>query len=301
MPWTTSCCRTPTASGWRRNPAPARSSEPAKLGPPEPYLAATAVGEQRPYGADGITAGNLPWYQGRVYQADYNQDGRDDLVFWNEDRFDVHFQSEGGQFALLATPFVAEVPFDTDGGYSLMFEYTDENLFGLLSGLRKKTQLTMLHALNDMNGDGVADLVTQGLEGRSLGNHRSTYRVYFGAATAEGIAFPPAPRRLGSATGPRRGAASGGLFQGDAARFRWRWSHRHAVRRRRRGPRRHVAGDHRPLGGAQCGAVSNGGRQLPAQALRQAARAPAALSGRRGRVLPRRCWSATCMAMAMPI
>ena len=168
-------------------------SEPAKLGPPEPYLAATAVGEQRPYGADGITAGNLPWYQGRVYQADYNQDGRDDLVFWNENRFDVHFQSEDGQFATVATPFRAEVPFDTDGGYSLMFEYTDENLFGLLSGLRKKTQLTMLHALNDMNGDGVADLVTQGLEGRSLGNHRSTYRVYFGAATAEGIAFPPEP------------------------------------------------------------------------------------------------------------
>ena len=168
-------------------------SEPAKLGPPEPYLNATAVGEARPYGADGITAGNLPWFQGRVYQADYNHDGRDDLVFWNKDRFDVYFQQENGRFAPVATPFRANVPFDTDGGYSLMFEYTDENLFGLLTGLRKKTQLAMLHALEDMNGDGTADLVTHGLEGRSLGNHRSTYRVYFGAPTAEGIAFQPEP------------------------------------------------------------------------------------------------------------
>ena len=165
--------------------------KPAKFGPPDPYLDATAVGETRSYGEQGITAGNLPWYLGRVYQADFNHDGRRDLAFWNEDRFDVHYQNEAGEFHLDPASVRVDVPFDADGAYSLMFEYTDENLLGLLFGLRKKTRLTTLHTLGDMNGDGVADLVTHALEGRRLGNHRSTYRVYFGAATLGATAFAP--------------------------------------------------------------------------------------------------------------
>ena len=167
--------------------------EPAKLGPADPYLAATAVGEARPYGEHGITAGNLPWYLGRVHQADYDRDGRQDLLFWNQDRFDVYFQNGAGAFDAAPAPFRTNVPFDADGAYALMFEYTDENLAGLLLGLRKKTRLTTLHTVGDMNGDGVADLVTHGLEGRRLGNHRSTYRVYFGAPAPGATAFPPTP------------------------------------------------------------------------------------------------------------
>lgn len=167
--------------------------EPAKLGPPDPYLAATAVGETRPYGEHGITAANLPWYLGRVHSADYDRDGRQDLMFWNQDRFDVYFQNEAGEFDVEPAPFRTDVPFDADGAYSLMFEYTDENLLGLLLGLRKKTRLTTLHTVGDMNGDGIADLVTHGLEGRRLGNHRSIYRVYFGTPTPGATAFPPTP------------------------------------------------------------------------------------------------------------
>ena len=127
--------------------------------------------------------------RGRVHLADYDRDGYRDLVFWNEDRFDVYFQDEQRQFALVAQPFATEVAFDVDGTYPLMFEYNDENPLRLLLGLRKKTHLTMLHGLRDMNGDGVADLIALLLEGRSLGNHRGTYRVHFGAATPGGTAF----------------------------------------------------------------------------------------------------------------
>lgn len=166
---------------------------PRKLGPPDPYLSAVALGAAHTYAGDGITATNMPWYLRRVYQADYNHDGRDDLVFWNQRRFDVYFQDEQGQFEGTARSFAVDVPVDTDGAYSLMFEYTDENMLGLLLGLRKKTQLTMLHALQDLNADGIADLVTVALTGRRLGNHRSTYQVYFGAATPEGTAFAAEP------------------------------------------------------------------------------------------------------------
>ena len=50
----------------------------------------------RVFGAEGIRYD--PWPQGRVHQADYNRDGRSDLVYWNEDHFEVHYQDEQGLF-----------------------------------------------------------------------------------------------------------------------------------------------------------------------------------------------------------
>ena len=164
-------------------------AEPMKLGPPEPYLAVVALGESRSYGETGINATTFPWYLSRVHRADYDRDGRDDLVFWNKAHFDVYFQNEQGHFDPVAKPFATDAPFDVDGTYPLMFEYNDENPLRLILGLRKKTRLAMLHGLRDMNGDGIADLIALLLEGRSLGNHRGTYRVHFGSATPGGTTF----------------------------------------------------------------------------------------------------------------
>ena len=50
----------------------------------------------RIYGADGYRYD--PWSQSRVHEMDYNRDGRRDLVFWNEDHFEVHLQDERGLF-----------------------------------------------------------------------------------------------------------------------------------------------------------------------------------------------------------
>ena len=45
---------------------------------------------------------------------DYNRDGRSDLVFWNEDHFEVHTQDERGLFAQVGTTFTTNVAFDSD-------------------------------------------------------------------------------------------------------------------------------------------------------------------------------------------
>ncbi len=164
-------------------------AEPIRFGPPEPYLGTVGLAETRTYGAMGINATTIPWYLSRVHQADYDRDGYRDLVFWNEDHFDVYFQNEHRQFNPVAQAFTTDAPFDVDGTYALTFVYNDESTLGFILGIRKKTQLTMLHALRDMNGDGIADLITLSLEGRSLINHRGTYQVHFGSATPGGTAF----------------------------------------------------------------------------------------------------------------
>ena len=57
-------------------------ADPLKIGPPS--------GMSGIYGAGGYRYD--PWSESRVHETDYNQDGRSDLVFWNEDHFEVHAQ-----------------------------------------------------------------------------------------------------------------------------------------------------------------------------------------------------------------
>ncbi len=164
-------------------------TEAAKLGPPEPFLDGTRFDDPRTYGDLAISVLTIPWYLSRVHEMDYDRDGRSDLVFWNQDHFDVHLQDASGRFDPAAETFTTDVPFDADGVYSNIFRFSEGNAFSILFGFRAKTRRTVLHSLRDMNGDGVADLVTQSLEGRGLLRQRSQYEVHLGTPTAGGTAF----------------------------------------------------------------------------------------------------------------
>ena len=140
-------------------------AERVKIGPPTEM--------ERILGADGYRYN--PWSQSRVYEIDYDRDGRTDLVFWNEDHFKVHLQDEIGLFAPKAKTFLTDVAFDSDRGSLL----TTGDMTG-----------RVLHALSDLNGDGIADLVVFKLSGRDISKKHSSYEVHFGAPTPDGgIAF----------------------------------------------------------------------------------------------------------------
>lgn len=164
-------------------------SDPIKLGPPEPLLDETALGDMHSYREVGITPLTVFWYLSRLHQIDYDQDGRSDLVFWNTDHFDVYCQDDRGMFSPIAETFTVDIPFDSDGAYSIAFEFNGENMFSLISGFRETTKRRVLHTFRDLNGDGVADLVIHSLEGRSLGKQRSLYEIYFGTPTSDGTVF----------------------------------------------------------------------------------------------------------------
>jgi hypothetical protein len=164
-----------------------------KLGPREPYLGSTAPGEKRTYRERGVNALTAPWYLSRIHQLDYNGDGRIDLAFWNEDHFDVYLQEDSGHFSAEPVPFRTSVSFDFDGAYASGFERSDKSAFALFTGMTKKSTHTMLYSLRDINGDGIADLVTLTLTGRSILRQRSSYNVHFGRRTSEGVSFPSNP------------------------------------------------------------------------------------------------------------
>ena len=150
-------------------------ADPVKLGP--------SAGVGMTIGADGYRYN--PWDQGRVHEMDYNRDGRSDLVFWNEDHFEVHHQDEHGLFAPAAKTFTTDVAFDSSDPATLAAPQgvrrrrIDDRLPGDAMG-------RVLHSLTDMNGDGVADLVVFSLEIRSMWSVHSTYEVHSGAPTPDG-------------------------------------------------------------------------------------------------------------------
>lgn len=166
-------------------------TDPVKLGPAEPFRDEIAFGEASSYGEKGINRVTMPAYQSRVHELDYNQDGRSDLVFWNEDHFDVYYQDVSGTFSVVAETFTTDVSFGSDGVYSLAFGFSDASAFSLVTGIRSSSRHTALFSFQDMNGDGVADLITQSLQGRSLINLRSQYEVHFGSPTDDGLSFAP--------------------------------------------------------------------------------------------------------------
>ena len=148
-------------------------ADPVKIGP----------SRRTTIGVDGYR--HNPWDQGGVHEMDYNRDGRSDLVFWNEDHFEVHHQDEHGLFVPAAKTFTTDVAFDSDELASLAAPL----------GVRRRRKDHMptgdmtgrvLHSLTDMNGDGVADLVIFSLEVKSMWSAHSTYEVHFGTPTPDG-------------------------------------------------------------------------------------------------------------------
>ncbi len=182
---------------------------PVKLGPPEPFRDETVgvldfeesgLEKSSTYGEVGITAETIPVYLSRVHEMDYDRDGSSDLVFWNEDHFEVYRQDERGLFDPVAETFTTDVPFDSEGAYSRALEYRDQGVFSAIFGVGEKTERTVLHSLRDLNGDGVGDLVTLTLAGRSITRQRSLYEVHFGTPTPGGTAFA---RDVGATIQPR--------------------------------------------------------------------------------------------------
>lgn len=168
-------------------------SAPVKLGPPEPFLEARSYGDARTYREVGITPENIPWYLARMHALDYDRDGLSDLAFWNGDRFDLYRQNGTGTFRITPDTFETGVSFDFDGPYALAFHVGDANPVSLLFGLGEYSERKVLKGFCDLDADGVADLITLTLSGRSPLRVRGLFGIHFGRPLPDGTTFPAEP------------------------------------------------------------------------------------------------------------
>ncbi len=129
-------------------------ADPIALGP--------AAVSNSSFGGDGYRYD--PWSLSRIHEIDYNGDGRPDLVFWDEDHFVVHLQQVDGRFSSTTETFTTSVAFDSDDPAALAapMQVRGRQADGLVAGAMSGR---VLHSLQDMNGDGVADLVVFSLKG----------------------------------------------------------------------------------------------------------------------------------------
>ena len=84
-------------------------AEAVQVGPP-PRMSGIDHGCNRFY---------APGSETRDRSGNRRRHGRNDLVFWNKDHFEVHLQEHGGAFAAAPMRFACEVPFDSDDLFSL--------------------------------------------------------------------------------------------------------------------------------------------------------------------------------------
>lgn len=187
--------------------------EPVKVGGEEPFLDAKAYGDKRTYREVGIDAQNASWYLARAHRLDFDRDGRRDLAFWNGDHFLLYRQDAAGAFAATPSTFDTDVAFHFDGAYGLAFQFGDAGVAALLLGLRRRDEHTILHGFRDLDADGIADLITLTVSGRSPLRLRGRYDVHLGRPAPDGTAFPASPDTSVEAPGK----SSGGQPWGYAA------------------------------------------------------------------------------------
>lgn len=144
-------------------------------------------------GADGYRYD--PWSVSRIHEFDCDGDGRVDLVSWNGDRFEAHVQDGQGLFDPDPLTFTTNVRFDPDDFTAL----SDGEMTG-----------RSLHSFDDLNGDGIADMMIYVLEGARIRDKRSAYEVYFGAFGIDDAHGPGGALGPGGAHGPGGTPGTGG-------------------------------------------------------------------------------------------
>ncbi|MCY4056973.1 MAG: VCBS repeat-containing protein [Gammaproteobacteria bacterium] len=117
-----------------------------------------------------------------IYRFDFDGDGQGDLAFWNGDGLDVCMGLADGGFAI--EPVAVHVPMELN---------TDDVVMTFGFGSIVDETRTMLYAVDDFNGDGVADIATSTIEVGGLFDQSTRYDFHFGRRAGGATVFDAAP------------------------------------------------------------------------------------------------------------
>jgi hypothetical protein len=128
-----------------------------------------------------------------AFIVDENNDGLNDIAFWQDGSFEVYRQNSLGEFA--------RIPVNLDA-----------NLKDMLSGYAQITigegakndnsQNRLLDEIVDINNDGVSDLIVKRIKAEGIFGWESEYEIYLGAVGINNLLkFPESPSSIISTDG----------------------------------------------------------------------------------------------------
>jgi hypothetical protein len=118
---------------------------------------------------------NHPWYQAKnLFLADMDLDGRQDVVFWDDDQFVVYPQLDSGGFDRQSFLIPSQISLDYDGldGMSVRMSNEDQS---------NKT-VTVVYGIQDYNGDDLPDLMIMRVNSSGVFRKKTTFSLHPGLA-----------------------------------------------------------------------------------------------------------------------
>ena len=124
-----------------------------------------------------------------IYRFDFDGDGHGDLAFWNGDGLDVYLGIPDGGFD--TEPVAVHVPMELS---------TDDVTMSFGFGAIVDETRSMLYVVEDLNGDGVADIATSTIQVGGLFDQSTRYDFHFGRREGNATVFDAVPdTRISSA------------------------------------------------------------------------------------------------------
>lgn len=124
-----------------------------------------------------------PAYQARkAFLGDHNLDGLQDLIYWDGDQFQTYHQNLADNFSPDAVFFDAPVELEHETADGISFSARDS-----------QSTSAFVYKIKDMDGDAISDLITLSVDSKGVFKKKTTYEVYKGISSSNGLAFSQQP------------------------------------------------------------------------------------------------------------
>lgn len=130
-----------------------------------------------------LSFNKYPLYQNRrLYKGDHDLDGRSDMLFWDGSQLVIFYQKKAAQYQTAPVFYKPQV--------SMEYETADRISFGSRD---QRTSATFLYEITDMDGDEIIDMITLSVESKGLFKKKTTYDIYKGQSSSNGVVFSDTP------------------------------------------------------------------------------------------------------------